>query len=127
MKKLVLIALAAVSVGASAPALAQPHYYNGRWEDEHEWRRHSHERDRWAHRHHRRWREHEHHDDDSSSLAAGIIGFALGAAIVGSQAQAEHARTADERWDDYCSKKYRSYDPRSKTYLGYDGVRHYCQ
>jgi hypothetical protein len=26
----------------------------------------------------------------------------------------------------YCMQTYRSYDPRSGTYLGYDGVRHPC-
>jgi hypothetical protein len=27
---------------------------------------------------------------------------------------------------DYCLRRYRSYDPRSGTYLGYDGYRHPC-
>jgi hypothetical protein len=27
---------------------------------------------------------------------------------------------------DYCAKRYRSYDPASGTYLGYDGRRHPC-
>lgn len=26
----------------------------------------------------------------------------------------------------YCSQRFRSYDPRSGTYLGYDGLRHPC-
>ena len=26
----------------------------------------------------------------------------------------------------YCAQTYRSYDPRSGTYLGYDGLRHPC-
>ncbi|MBV9560851.1 MAG: BA14K family protein, partial [Bradyrhizobium sp.] len=26
----------------------------------------------------------------------------------------------------YCSARFRSYDPRSGTYLGYDGLRHPC-
>lgn len=26
----------------------------------------------------------------------------------------------------YCMQRYRSYDPRSGTYLGYDGYRHPC-
>jgi hypothetical protein len=26
----------------------------------------------------------------------------------------------------YCARRYRSYDPRSGTYLGYDGLRHPC-
>ena len=27
----------------------------------------------------------------------------------------------------YCAQRYRSYDPASGTYLGYDGLRHPCQ
>ncbi len=27
---------------------------------------------------------------------------------------------------DYCAQRFRSYDPNSQTYLGYDGVRHSC-
>jgi hypothetical protein len=26
----------------------------------------------------------------------------------------------------YCMQRFRSYDPRSGTYLGYDGLRHPC-
>ncbi|MGC2779692.1 MAG: BA14K family protein, partial [Bradyrhizobium sp.] len=26
----------------------------------------------------------------------------------------------------YCAQRYRSYDPASGTYLGYDGIRHPC-
>jgi hypothetical protein len=26
----------------------------------------------------------------------------------------------------YCMRRYRSYDPRSGTYLGFDGLRHPC-
>jgi hypothetical protein len=68
------------------------YYYNGRWVDQGEWQRHSAERERWAHDYERR--RGDHGGDDSSTLVAGIIGFALGAAIVGSQQQAERARTA---------------------------------
>ena len=27
----------------------------------------------------------------------------------------------------YCARRFRSYDPSSGTYLGYDGQRHYCR
>jgi hypothetical protein len=30
-------------------------------------------------------------------------------------------------WYAYCNAKYRSFDPRSGTYLGYDGERHRCR
>lgn len=29
--------------------------------------------------------------------------------------------------DAYCFSRYRSYDPISGTYMGYDGRRHYCR
>jgi hypothetical protein len=28
--------------------------------------------------------------------------------------------------DQYCAQRYRSYDPRTGTFMGYDGVRHPC-
>jgi hypothetical protein len=30
-------------------------------------------------------------------------------------------------WEAYCVSRYRSFDPITGTYLGYDGRRHYCQ
>jgi hypothetical protein len=30
-------------------------------------------------------------------------------------------------WARYCSRRYRSFDPASGTYLGYDGYRHDCR
>lgn len=48
-------------------------------------------------------------------LAAGAI---IGGAIANSQARANT--------NGYCSERYRSYDPASGTYLGYDGQRHSC-
>jgi hypothetical protein len=49
-------------------------------------------------------------------LAAGAV---IGGAIANSQARANDAMA-------YCSQRYRSYDPASGTYLGYDGNRHPC-
>lgn len=99
------------------------HYYNGRWVDSTEWQRHGAEQDRWTSRNQQRQRR----NSDGPNLLSGIIGFALGAAIVGSQQQVQHAQTADDGWDRRCEGKYRSYDRSSRTYLGYDGDRHYCQ
>lgn len=107
------------------PHQAQTYYYNGRWVGPDEWNRRSSERERWANNYQRRHRDRD--NNDSSAIIAGIIGFALGAAIVGTQQQAERARTADESFDAYCARKYRSYDRRSRTYMGLDGLRHYCQ
>jgi hypothetical protein len=30
-------------------------------------------------------------------------------------------------WYGYCASKYRSFDPRSGTYIGIDGYRHMCR
>jgi hypothetical protein len=59
-----------------------------------------------------------------NAAAAGALGLAAGAiiggAIASQQAQAAQSSHA------YCSQRFRSYDPRSGTYLGYDGLRHPC-
>jgi hypothetical protein len=73
---------------------------------------------------------HDRHDDDSGALLAGaIIGFALGAAIVGNQddrAYYERHR-GDRGWADACRRRYDSFDPYSGTYLDRDGYRRYCR
>jgi hypothetical protein len=48
-------------------------------------------------------------------LAAGAV---IGGAIANSQARTDGVA--------YCSQRYKSYDPASGTYLGYDGGRHPC-
>jgi hypothetical protein len=54
------------------------------------------------------------------AIGAGILGFAAGAAIAG--AAADHRGHVDA-----CFSAYKSYDPRTDTYLGYDGYRHRCE
>jgi hypothetical protein len=49
-------------------------------------------------------------------LAAGAI---IGGAIAASQAQANQNAA-------YCAQRFRSYDPRSGTYLATNGVRYRC-
>ncbi|MDR3486573.1 MAG: BA14K family protein [Bradyrhizobium sp.] len=67
--------------------------------------------------HHRGW-HHGYYGNGAAigGLAAGAI---IGGAIANSQARAAQA-------DAYCSQRYKSYDPASGTYLGYDGARHPC-
>lgn len=77
--------------------------------------------------------------DAGAAAAAGIAGFAAGA-ILGSalsQPQAPayapapvYAAPPPPAYPDrhaYCASKYRSYDRATGTYMGYDGIRHYCQ
>ena len=68
-------------------------------------------------------------DDHSDAIITGMLGFALGAAIAGSQNDQTYARSrmGDRDWVNYCSRRYRSFDRRSGTYLAYDGLRYYCR
>jgi hypothetical protein len=125
MRKTLCAALAAATfvggvMAAATPAAAQPaadrYYYNGRWVDRGEFDRYSGE-----------WRRNR-GDANANAAAAGVIGFALGAAIVGSQSDVAYTidRRDDRRHRSQCSRQYRSYDWRSNTYKGADGYRHYC-
>ena len=78
------------------------------------------------HGHHGGWhghRGHHHHHGHGWGPGAAIGGLAVGAiiggAIASSQAQARGSDAVA-----YCSQRFRSYDPASGTYLGYDGMRH---
>jgi hypothetical protein len=62
--------------------------------------------------------------DRGNALAAGALGLATGAIIGGAIAQSQAAPVY--RGNAYCAQRYRSYDPASGTYLGYDGLRHPC-
>ena len=66
--------------------------------------------------------------DRSNALAAGALGLATGAIIGGAiaQSQAQAAPVYGGNTASYCAQRYRSYDPASGTYLGYDGLRHPC-
>jgi hypothetical protein len=82
-----------------------------------------------------RWYGHHHHH--GWGWGAGAAGFAAGALIGGALARPYYGGPAyyygepayayapgdDEA---YCEQRFRSYDPRSGTYLGYDGRRHPC-
>lgn len=104
---------------------------NDRWDDRQQpppnW-----DRNEWSLR--QRWLRQHGRDDDDHDSAAGLIvgvilGFALGAAVVDSQEQQTYAtsRLNDPGWIAYCARRYRSFDPYTGTYLGADGLRHYCR
>lgn len=62
-------------------------------------------------------------DNSGAWIAAGIAGLALGAAAASA---ANSAAAADRDAVAYCMQRFKSYDPRTGTYLGYDGYRHPC-
>lgn len=70
--------------------------------------------------------------DRGDALAAGALGLAAGAIIGGALAQQQAQAAAptyvapNQSAVAYCMRRFRSYDPRSGTYLGYDGLRHPC-
>lgn len=59
--------------------------------------------------------------------AAGRIETRVGSSADGGVPPAGGYAAFSPGWYDYCSSKYRSFDPDTGTYLGYDGLRHYCQ
>lgn len=77
----------------------------------------------WRHHH----RHHRHYHGGGGGAGAVIGGLAAGAIIGGAIAasQAQAAQQAQQTHA-YCAQRFRSYDPASGTYLGYDGYRHPC-
>lgn len=86
----------------------------------------------------RRWHHHGHHGGGGA-----IAGFAAGAILGGLAAQGPYGYYygPDYEYDyayepapayvdggsvRYCMSRFKSYDPASGTYLGYDGHRHPC-
>ena len=112
-----------VSIGAQQRYVSERCLEHPNWRGCDDWRRN-----------HSRW------DDDDydnwylwnrphlGSVAAGIFGFALGAAIVGSANRYDD----DDDFDDYddhvaaCEAQYRSYNAETDMFLGYDGQYHRC-
>jgi hypothetical protein len=82
-----------------------------------------------------RWRGHRGY---GGAVAAGVIGgLVLGGIIASSRRHYYYGPPPPyargyydpdyEAWLDYCFSRYRTFDPRSGTYRGYDGRRHYCR
>jgi hypothetical protein len=70
-----------------------------------------------------------HHGGD---VALGVVGgLAAGALIAGAIASQQAAqplhRTQDPDYIAYCSRKYRSFDPHTGTFLARDGYRYTCE
>ena len=101
------------------------------------------------------WRRHHHRNNDA--VAAGLLGLAAGAIIIGALSEPAPRRVYERRatvydyppaprayepevitydaglepwsrdWYRYCSDRYRSFNPETGTYRGYDGRNHFCQ
>lgn len=72
---------------------------------------------------------------DLEPLIAGIFGLAIGAIIAGAIANGNKpaapapsaGRTFDAEHVARCASRYKSYDARTDTFLGNDGLRHACK
>jgi hypothetical protein len=88
---------------------------------------------------------HGHHGGVGIGIGAGIAGALIGGAIIGATqpygyygpgyygpgyygypVYAAPAPYVGGDADAYCMQRFRSYDPYSGTYLGFDGLRHPC-
>jgi hypothetical protein len=98
------------SAGNIAKTSKNSNIIEARWRGHH-WHHHG-----WHHRH--RWHRHPRY-----GWGPGIGGFVAGA-MIGSAIANSNARTNDSVA--YCMQRFKSYDPASGTYLGYDGDRHPC-
>lgn len=102
------------------------------------------------HHNHRKHRRHKKNNNVGAAVAAGIIGLAAGAIIIGSTTRPSYAAPAPRHyyppapypghvhrpvgyqpwspaWYDYCRSKYRSFNPATGTYTTYRGTQRFCQ
>jgi hypothetical protein len=59
-------------------------------------------------------------------LAAPLVGGALVGAYAAPRVYYDNDDYAGGGHVEWCMNRYRSYDPRSNTFVGYDGYRHEC-
>lgn len=93
-------------------------------------------------RHHRPRPVYRHRDRDDGDVVLGIIGGLAAGAILGSVLSNQQPvyRSRPQRvirysgslepwtraWFEYCDDRYRSFNPSTGTYRGYDGEDHFC-
>lgn len=83
-------------------------------------------------RHRRHWHRHHGGGDVAAGLAAGaILGLGIGALAASPRYDTEvppprYERSAWRAHVNWCLDRYRSYDPNSDTFVGFDGYEHRC-
>lgn len=78
---------------------------------------------RWDNRRYNQW-YYSHYNNGADAAIAGIFGLVAGA--IASGAFNSRNPVVSSGHVQRCSARFKSYDPRSDTYLGYDGHRHAC-
>lgn len=73
-------------------------------------------------------RDRDRNEDIGAAIGAGIVGLTIGAIIAGAAGEQNKRDEAarHRQWVEYCSRRYRSFDIASGTFIGYDGRRHAC-
>jgi hypothetical protein len=113
---LAIVAALAAGLAVSAPAYAQHHWGGGHWHHGGHW--------------------------GGAALGGFAAGALLGSALAGPgyygpgyyygddpgyyEGPEVYAAGPGPGAEAYCEQRYRSYDPASGTFLGYDGMRHPC-
>ena len=90
------------------------------------WRKRWHNNNWGGNWHHRR---HHHHDNDNFGWWGVPLGFGLGLALTAPYYNSYgygYRSGYGNSHVDYCMRRYRSYDPSTNTFMGYDGYRHEC-
>ncbi|PTW58830.1 BA14K-like protein [Breoghania corrubedonensis] len=101
-------------------------------------RRHRVDRDRDRSRSYRRdhrrdWdrRRHRNNNNAGAAILGGILGLGAGLAIGNATAPRSYDGGRYPAWSDgwyrYCESRYRSFNPRTGYFLGYDGQYHFCR
>jgi hypothetical protein len=101
------IAMLGGSLAVATPAAAKPYKGQG-WSYSHNWHPNNNWNNGW-HRHH------------NSSVGAGIVGFMAGA-MIGSALSHNYPY----RGNAWCAQHYKTYNPYTGTFTGYDGLQHRC-
>jgi len=103
-----------------------------------------------GHHHHHGKKHRRHNNNAGAAVAAGVIGLAAGALLLGATRQPSYAgpppanyyppapypgqvygnvgyQPWSPAWYQYCSSKYRSFNPSTGTYTTYQGEQRFCQ
>ncbi len=63
---------------------------------------------------------------DGFGLGLGLTAGLIGGALAATASEGAYAADAPARTVEYCQARFKSYNPATGTYLGYDGLRHSC-
>lgn len=113
-----------VSIGQQERYVSQQCRMHPNWRGCGDWKDNRH---RWGKNHYRNW--YLWNRPNVGTVAAGIFGFAAGAAIASSMNRNYDRYDSYNDYDDHvaaCEARYRSYNAETDMFLGYDGHYHRC-